>query len=121
MFDGTIGYMQLLKRLQKKWTLKGDLSLIDIGQGYFIARFTQVEDYEFVLRAGPWLINDRYLTIKEWVLNFVSDADPIRLLSTWGRIPRLPVEYFDTAFLKKIGDKIGKIVRVDNTTACVER
>lgn len=53
--------------------------------------------------------------------NFVLDADPIRFLTAWVRIPRLPVEYFDTAFLKKIGDKIGRIVRADNTTACVER
>ncbi|KAJ8429509.1 hypothetical protein Cgig2_016241 [Carnegiea gigantea] len=106
MFDGTIGYMQLRKRLQKKLTLKGELSLIAIGRGYFIARFTQVEDYEYVPMEGPWLINDRYLMIREWVPNFIPGADLIRFLRAWVRVPRLPVEYFDTKFLKKIATKL---------------
>ncbi|CAN1128365.1 hypothetical protein LINPERHAP2_LOCUS4586, partial [Linum perenne] len=34
----------------------------------------------------------------------------------WARLPGLPLEYFDHAILKHIGDRIGKTVRIDNTT-----
>lgn len=117
MFDGSLGYMGLMKRLKKKWQLKGDLALTDIGCKYFIARFSNIEDYNYVLTQGPWLIDDTYLTIKKWSPNFIPDEASIKVLTTWVRIPNLSVEYFDTEFLHKIGAKICKILRVDKSTA----
>lgn len=32
MFSGSVGYMGLMRKLKRKWSLKGDLSLTDIGQ-----------------------------------------------------------------------------------------
>ena len=43
-------------------------------------------------------------------------------MTAWVRIPKLSVEYFNKDFLlHKIGSKIGKVWRVDNTTTNVER
>lgn len=103
MFDGKLGYMGLMRRLKKKWNLRGEISLTDIGCRYFIARFTNEAHYNFVLTQGPWMIDDCYLTIRKWVPNFVPDEAPIKVLTTWVRIPNLSVEYFDMNFLKKIG------------------
>lgn len=121
MFSGNVGYMGLMRKLKRKWSLKGDLSLTDIGHKYFIARFTNPADYHFVLTQGPWMIDDNYLTIRKWVPNFIPDDSPMRFLTTWVRIPNLAVEYFDTNFLTKIGNKIGRVMRIDKTTAQAER
>ena len=121
MFDKGVGYMQLKKRLKSKWNLKGDFSLIDIGCDYFVTRFTNMEDRTFVVTQGPWMIGDNYLTICRWVPNFVPDEEPIRFLTTWIRIPNISIEYFDHEFLDLIGQKIGKVISVDQTTANVER
>ena len=53
MFDKGIGYLQLKRRLKTKWALRGDFSLIDIGYGYCVTRFTNLEDYEHVMLNGP--------------------------------------------------------------------
>ncbi|XP_021771492.1 uncharacterized protein LOC110735612 [Chenopodium quinoa] len=113
--------MGLIKRLKKKWQLKGEMNLTDIGCKYFIARFNNADDYNFVLTQGPWLIDDKYLTIRKWTPNFIPEEASINVLTAWVRIPNLAVEYFDTEFLKKIGDKIGKVLRVDRSTAYAER
>lgn len=63
------------------------------------------------------MIDDTYLTIRKWVPNFIPDDSPPKILTAWVRIPNLAVEYFDSAFLSKIGSKIGKILRIDQTTA----
>ncbi|XP_021839952.1 uncharacterized protein [Spinacia oleracea] len=63
------------------------------------------------------MIDYCYLTIRKWITNFVPDENPIKILTAWVRIPNLAVEYFDTNFLSKIGSKIGKVLRVDKTTA----
>ena len=53
MFDGKLGYMSLMKRLKKVWQVKGELTLTDIGCKFFIARFSNLDDYNFVLtQAG---------------------------------------------------------------------
>ncbi|XP_021755445.1 uncharacterized protein LOC110720702 [Chenopodium quinoa] len=121
MFDGSLGYMGLMKKLKRKWQLKGDMNLTDIGSKYFIARFSNADDYNYVLTQGPWLIDDKYLTIRKWTPNFIPKEASISVLTVWVRIPNLSVEYFDKEFLKKIGSKIGKVVRVDKSTASAER
>lgn len=121
MFDGNLGYMGLMRRLKKKWNLKGELALTDIGCKYFIARFTNSADYNYVLTQGPWMLDDNYLTIRKWVPNFVPDDAPIKVLTAWVRIPNISVEYFDVQFLNKIGSKIGKVLRVDKSTAQADR
>ncbi|XP_021737483.1 uncharacterized protein LOC110703993 [Chenopodium quinoa] len=121
MFDGSLGYMGLMKKLKRKWQLKGDMSLTAIGSKYFIARFSNSEDYNYVLTQGPWLIDDKYLTIRKWTPNFIPKEASISVLTVWVRIPNLSIEYFDKEFLKKIGSKIGKVIRVDKSTTYAER
>lgn len=53
MFDGNLGYMGLMRRLKKKWSIRGELSLNDIGHRYFIARFTSTVDYNYVVTQRP--------------------------------------------------------------------
>lgn len=53
MFDGRLGYMGLMRKLKKKWSIRGELSLTEIGCKYFITCFTNETDYSFVLTPGP--------------------------------------------------------------------
>ena len=122
MFDKGIGYLQLKRRLKTKWALRGDFSLIDIGCDYYVTHFTNLEDYEHVMMNGPWMIGDNYLVIREWVPNFVPEEDKVTKLTAWVRIPKVSVEYFNKHFLlHKIGQKIGRVLRVDSTIENVER
>ena len=69
-----------------------------------------------------WMIGDNYLVIWELVPNFVLEEDNIIKLTAWVRIPKINVEYFNKQFLlHKIGQKIGRVIKVDSTTANVER
>lgn len=97
------------------------MNLIDIGFSYYVARFTNAEDYEYVLIGGPWLIDDLYLTARKWVPNFIPSDEPIKILNAWVRIPNLAVEYFDSNFLHTVGNKIGKVIKIDQTTARAKR
>ncbi|XP_021724672.1 uncharacterized protein LOC110691991 [Chenopodium quinoa] len=121
MFDGSLGYMGLMKQLKRKWQLKGELILTNIGCKYFIAKFNNVDDYNYVLTQGPWLIEDKYLTIRKWTPNFIPEEASINVLTAWVRILNLSIEYFDKEFLKKVGAKIGRVIRVDKSTAYAER
>ena len=58
MYDHGMRYLQLQRRLMTKWTLKGDFSLIDIGWENYATRFTNMEDYHYILTQDPWMISD---------------------------------------------------------------
>jgi len=66
------------------------------------------------------LIGNNYLTIRRWVPNFVPDEAPIRFLTTWIRIPNISIEYFDVEFLNIIGQKVGRVIGIDQTTTKVD-
>ncbi|XP_074306361.1 uncharacterized protein LOC141641605 [Silene latifolia] len=121
LFDKKIGYLSLIRKLNAKWAIKGKLTLIDISDSYYVARFSCLQDYEHVITQGPWMVDDHYITIRKWVPNFVPSEDTIKYITAWVRIPNLPVEYFNEGFLRKIGSKIGKVIRIDKNTALAER
>lgn len=43
------------------------------------------------------------------------------ILTTWVRFPRLPLEYYDTYLLLRIGEKIRKLIKIDTNTSLVTR
>ena len=121
LFDKKMGYEVLMRRLRFKWQLKGNIVLTDVGHAFYVVRFTSLEDYEFVMTQGPWMIGDSYLTIRKWIPNFIADEAPMRHLTAWVRIPNLSVEYFDELILHKIGSKIGKVIKIDRNTESMDR
>ncbi|XP_074289294.1 uncharacterized protein LOC141614449 [Silene latifolia] len=120
MFDKNIRYLSLMRKLTAKWSIKGKITLTDLMNSYYVARFSSKQDYDFFMTQGPWMIDDHYLT-RKWVPNFVPSEDSIKKLTTWVRIPNLLVEYFNPTFLKKIGSKIGEVIRIDDNTATAQR
>lgn len=91
LFDKRLSYAVLIRRLKLMWSLKGEIALTDVGCAYYVARFTSMADYDFIMTQGPWMIGDSYLTIRKWVPNFVPDEEPIKRLTAWVRIPNLSV------------------------------
>lgn len=55
----------LMRRLMQIWVTKGELTLIDLPNDYFIVKFTASEDINFALSGGPWLVKGLHLTIRD--------------------------------------------------------
>lgn len=94
LFDGNLENMGLMRRLKKKRNIKAELLLTYFGCKYFIARslmlritimVTNVAYYNYVLTQEPLLLDDHYLTIKKWILNFIPNESQIIkiLITTW--------------------------------------
>ncbi|KAL8141405.1 hypothetical protein V2J09_007426 [Rumex salicifolius] len=121
LFEKGPGYIQIRRRLDLMWSLKGTMNLVDIGNAHYVARFSNADDYNHVLTEGPWMIGDNYLVIRRWVPNFDPFSEKEKVLTAWVRIPGLILEYFHGGFLKRIGGFIGKVIKVDSTTLKADR
>ncbi|XP_019167843.1 PREDICTED: uncharacterized protein LOC109163549 [Ipomoea nil] len=117
-----VGYdAYLLRRLVSMWKPKGSLDLIAIDNDYFLVQFGAVDDLEFAMFGGPWMVLDHYLIVKPWVPDFDPFVDTTEKVLVWVRIPCLPAEYYNIIFLRKLGNKVGRTLRVDQATSMVSR
>lgn len=67
------------------------------------------------------MVMDHYLIVKEWVPNFDSMKDTPEKVIVWVRFPCLPMEYYDSSFLFRVGKRIGKLIRADSTIILTTR
>lgn len=116
-----IGFGFLKKKIDAIWANAGTVQLIDLGNEFFLARLSTLEDFEFALTGGPWMIFDHYLTVRQWQEDFNLHLEGISKIAAWVRFPDLPIEFYDQEFLTIMGNKIGKTLKVDLTTTMQTR
>ncbi|CAN1158503.1 hypothetical protein LINPERHAP2_LOCUS22176 [Linum perenne] len=87
-----------------------------MANSFFLVRFSEEDDYQRALFKGPWKIFDYYITVGRWSPEFNENA-PIQRISTWVRLPNLPIQYFNHRAVERIGNHIGRTIRLDLATA----
>ncbi|CAN1813117.1 hypothetical protein LINPERHAP1_LOCUS26771 [Linum perenne] len=113
--------MIMNNRIQNLWAVRGQVRITDMGASFFTARFDSSEDYRRALMEGPWKIGEHYIVPRLWQEGFDPCTDTLSHTLVWVRLPGLPLEFFTETFLRRIGDKIGQLVRIDPTTLAMER
>lgn len=117
----TVGYTYLLNSIKALWKPKSPIDLIALQNDYFLVKFASTDDYNFVKYEGPWMILEHYLIVKEWTPNFDPISDKTEKLLVWIRFPCLPIEYYVIEFLMRVGSKVGRLIRLDQTTRLASR
>ncbi|KAK3193380.1 hypothetical protein Dsin_024690 [Dipteronia sinensis] len=56
------------------------------------SRKPMLEDMEFVLTEGLWLIANQYLVVQKWRSTFVPGEEEIQKMPVWARLSKLPME-----------------------------
>ncbi|KAL4283751.1 hypothetical protein GQ457_16G013400 [Hibiscus cannabinus] len=108
----SIGYKALLNRIHLLWKPKGDFSLIDLDNEYYLVRFANEADFHNVLTGDPWVTYDSYLTVQPWSRYFSTKDDYPSQIVVWVRLPKLPYRYYTKSLFHHITDAIGKVIRV---------
>lgn len=114
-------YNYLQARLQQKWSLKGGWNLIDLVNDYFVVKFDLEEDLNFVLTGGPWIIAGQYLVMQKWRSGFCPATAQISRMAAWIRVSAMQLECFDIWALKRIGNLLGKLLKIDTLTTSQNR
>lgn len=117
----TISLRTLKHRVESLWHLQWGCDIVDLEEGYFVARFRSRDDYLKVLENGPWIILGHYLTITKWRPFFRPKEVEILSALIWVRLPGIPLECFTEKILMAVAKSIGRPVRVDGTTREAER
>ena len=121
VYERAVGFSFLYGRLLSLWKPVGKIDCVDLGQEFFLIRFSVKEDCEAVLRNGPWFIGENFLSIRPWEPNFKPAEANISSVTIWVRLNELSIEYYHVEALQIIGNAIGKVLRIDTHTATESR
>ena len=121
VFGRTVGFNYLTFKINALWKPKAKMDCVNLGRDFFLIRFSSSEDYDFVLRGGPWFIGGHYLAIMPWEPYFKASEAKLSSVAVWVRLPELPIEFYEASVLREIGSVIGPVLRVDSFTASETR
>ncbi|KAL0009628.1 hypothetical protein SO802_011130 [Lithocarpus litseifolius] len=109
--------MFLSSKIRELWKQFGRTKCIDLGHDFFLIKFECKEDIDKVLEGGPWFIGQQFLTIRLWEPEFKASEASFSSVAVWIRLPELLIEYYVPVVLRKIGEAIGLVLRIDAHTA----
>lgn len=111
-----INFRALENKLNRDWARSGPIKIIDMPRGFFVVQFSKDEDYTHALFEGPWMIADHYIVVQRWRRNFLRSVRVETRMAVWIRIPKLPLELYNEKFLKRLGSRLGVLLKIDNLT-----
>ncbi|PKU79343.1 uncharacterized protein LOC110111469 [Dendrobium catenatum] len=108
-------YGALISSMRKKWSLKGNLQLTSLREGFFLLRFSVLDDFEMALSGAPWFFLEWPFFLQKW------SPHPKRVecssIPIWVRILDLPLCCWTPNGISKIASFIGIPLMVDTPTA----
>ncbi|CAN1179210.1 hypothetical protein LINPERHAP2_LOCUS34079 [Linum perenne] len=116
VLERSFSYPVIKRRLESLWARTGHIQVTDMSNAFYLVRFSDAEDYQKAAFGGPWKIFDYYITVARWSPEFNEEA-PIQKILTWVRLPKLPIHYFNLIAVERIGNHIGRTVRLDLATS----
>ncbi|KAI9126830.1 hypothetical protein K1719_002426 [Acacia pycnantha] len=88
-------YGFMVNKLRQIRERKGSIDIFDLQNDFYLVSFQHSDDYMEALTGGPWVINDAYLNVSRWRLDFNPKNEQITSMVAWVRFPDLLSPLFD--------------------------
>nr|XP_033508752.1 uncharacterized protein LOC117273670 [Nicotiana tomentosiformis] len=124
IIEGSVALSQEDKnRMYQPWRFSViiKLILIDLGWDFFIVKFSLEENMAKALHLRPWFVSGNFISVRIWEPKFVPQEATLSSTAMWIRLPQLPTEFYDKEILKKVGRKLGKLLKIDSCTSFMLR
>ena len=66
VFGRNVGYSYLTFKINELWKPTAKMDCVDLGRDFFLIRFSCKDDFDKVLKGGPWFIGGHFLAIRPW-------------------------------------------------------
>ena len=121
VYGRTVGFSYLTFKLNALWEPIAKNDCVNLGKYFFLIKFSDPSDYDKVLKGGPWFVGEHFLAIKPWEPYIKASEATFSSVAVWVRLPELPIEFYDSEVLRKIGGAIGPVLKIDSYTAIGSR
>ena len=116
VYGKSVGFHFLQSKLLSLWKLAGRMDCVNLGNGFFLVRLSLKEDFENILKKGPWFIGGHFLSLRPWEPDFRPSSANVSSVAIWVRLNALLIEYYNAEALHQIGNSIDNVLQVDTFT-----
>lgn len=103
------------------WHVAGEVSFVDMGNGFSLVKLTNELDCNRVFESPPWFVEGQVYCLQRWKKDFDHVTEKLVLTFLWVRIPRLPLEVWSESGSEKIVRPMGKIYKIDTNTEVIAK
>lgn len=96
----------LAARLHRHLRLTEELKVFDLGYGYFVLKFSEI-DYLALDHFLPWSIPNLCIYSFPWTPDFKPSEAINSSVDVWIRLHELSIEYYDDEIFQRIAEAIG--------------
>lgn len=112
--DKFINRNTIKSMIMKAWDFLKGLEIVDANDSVFYFNFERDEDCARVLSGRPWMIMGFLLVLEKWTPTLTLKELGLKLSPYWGQLHGLPLEGFNVKNILKLGDKLGKVIAVED-------
>ena len=103
----------LSRELQKMWSWEGSLDMTTLGRGFYSIQCpSQLKRSEIIVNS-PWFLLGCHIWTQCWSAGFRPSATQVTEKPRWVALPELPIEFFNKNILQKVGNSLGKLLKID--------
>ena len=66
VYGRTVGFNYLTFKTNTLWKPSTRMDCVNLGKDYFLIKFSSDDNYDKVLKGGPWFVGEHFLAIKPW-------------------------------------------------------
>nr|POE44756.1 hypothetical protein CFP56_75799 [Quercus suber] len=85
VYGRSVGFHYLTFKLNALWKPTAKMDCVTLGKGFFLIRFSSSDDFDTVLRGGPWFLGEHFLAIKSWESYFITSEAKLTSVAVWVR------------------------------------
>ncbi|XP_048494365.1 uncharacterized protein LOC125494696 [Beta vulgaris subsp. vulgaris] len=103
--------------IRSHWNMAVDPKIFKHEEGYFVVKLESGAERDAILFAGPYLFCEKPIIVKQWVPSFNFHNEVLRIIPLWAKLPNLPLHYWSSDSLSRIGSLLGIPVYADECTS----
>lgn len=103
----------MVNALRKGWNRCDDFEFIDLEKGVFLVQFKSEVDSRRVKDKSPWCFNGFLVALWRWEPDIAPSGLTFKGLPLWLHIKGLPFEWNIEQVLSKLGEWVGKVLKVE--------
>lgn len=97
------------------WRLSRPVEISTMDDNLFLFKFANLRDKERVIDVGPWSFDNQMLVVQDYDGDLRPSDYKFERALVWTKVYGLPMNLLNMDVAGKIGNKIGKLVMVDNS------
>lgn len=112
MLGESVPLKTIISKTKSEWMATGEVKLADVDNGFILIKFANEIDCNHVLFYQPWFVQGQILNLQRWRRDFDPFKEAIESIIIWVHLPGLPVKLWGESILRKLLNKLVKLLRL---------